>query len=101
MTVIVSVPVFSPVAAAVMVTVASGSAVELSTAAMATEEDCEPAGMVTVAGTVARLVLDDVSVTVSAVAVEPEREIDADAAVAPASSLTVAGDMSTVRTGVS
>ncbi len=84
-----------------MVTVASGSAVELSTAVTLAEAVRAPAGIVTVAGTVAREVAEEVSVTVRAEAVEPERVMVAEAAGALAFSATVSGVTSTVRSGAS
>ena len=82
-----------------MVTVASGSAVELSMAVTSADAVSAPAGIVTVVGTVAREVAEEVSVTVRAEAVEPERVIVAEAAGALAFSATEAGVTSTVRSG--
>lgn len=64
LTVSVVVASANPVADAVIVTVAGPSAMSLSTAAIVAVAVVWPAGMVTVAGTVALLVFDDVSVTI-------------------------------------
>ena len=63
-TVRVVVTLTNPVAAAVMVTVAVPSSTVLSIAAICVVTDVLPTGIVTVVGTVAFDVLEDVSVTI-------------------------------------
>ena len=89
----------NPVAEAVIVTVAAPSTVSLSIAAIVAVAVVWPARIVTVAGTVALFVLDDVSVTICAAAVEPVRVTVSVEADAPAFSEIVAGLTLAVKIG--
>lgn len=91
LTVRLAVPCAKPAAAAVRVTVAAPSILVLSWAAIVTVADGLPAGIVTVAGTVAFDVFDDVSVTICAAVVGPVRVTVNVDALAPAFSEKTAG----------